>query len=166
MDVKISSIKNVQNELKNTDDENVKIIIASSYEKNIENIKEENKLVLYFDDVTTVGRNSFNRNIAREINNFIKKLDFNKDKLYVCCDSGVSRSSAIAAAILRKYNQNENLIWKDYTYQPNMLVYKTLCDEFNLSNNYIRLRHKKNINKKALKKKIEESRKISKQLLT
>lgn len=162
MDVKISSIKNAQMELKDMDTENIKIIIASSYEKNIENVKEENKLVLSFDDVITIGKNSFNKTIASEINAFIKKVDFNKDKLYVCCDSGVSRSSAIAAAILRKYKKNENIIWKDYTFQPNILVYKTLCDEFNLSNNYMRLRHKENINKKALKKRINESRNISK----
>lgn len=80
-------------------------------------------------------------------------------KLYICCDSGVSRSSAIAAAILRKFKENENLIWKNYNYQPNILVYKTLCDEFNLVNNAIVLRHKENINKKALKRKIAEARK-------
>ena len=79
--------------------------------------------------------------------------------MYVCCDSGVSRSSAIAAAILRKYNEDENIVWKDYNFKPNLFVYKTLCDEFNLNNNVLRLKHKENINKRVLKKKIMQSRK-------
>jgi predicted protein tyrosine phosphatase len=161
MDVKISSIKNAQTEFKNIDTDNIKVIIASSYEKNIESIKDENKLVLYFDDITTAGKNSFNRSIANKINTFVEKVDFSKDKLYICCDSGVSRSSAIAAAILRKYKRDENVIWKDYMYQPNIFVYKTLCDEFKLGNNYMRLRYKERLNKKALKRKIDESRRIS-----
>ena len=158
MELNVSSIKKAREELKMSNTQNVKIIIASSYEGNIENVEETNKLVLHFDDVTTAGKNSFNKDIAGKINNFVKNIDFNKDKLYICCDSGVSRSSAIAAAILRKYKKNENVIWKNYNYQPNILVYKTLCDEFNLVNNAIVLKHKENINKKALKRKIAEAR--------
>ena len=159
MIVNVSSIKKARAELKETNTDDVKLILASSYNGNIENVKEKNKLILQFDDVTTIGNNSFNKNIAGKINRFVKKVDFNKDKLYICCDSGVSRSSAIAAAILRKYKKNEDVIWKNYNYQPNILVYKVLCDEFNLINYNMRLKYKQHINKKALKRKIEESRK-------
>lgn len=158
MEVKVSSIKRAQEELKNCNTENVKLIIASSYEKNIDDVKNENKLILHFDDVTSVRNNSFNKSIAKQINTFISQIDFNKEKLYVCCDSGVSRSSAIAAAILRKYKKNENTIWKNYNFQPNILVYKILCDELNLKNYPMRLQHKVNINRKALKRKIAESK--------
>ena len=107
MEVKVSSIKGAQEELKNCNTENIKLIIASSYEKNVDSVKNENKLILHFDDVTSVRTKSFNKSIAKQINTFINQIDFNKEKLYVCCDSGVSRSSAIAAAILRKYKQDE-----------------------------------------------------------
>ena len=159
MEVKVSSIKQAKAELKSIKTENVKLIIASSYNDDIDNVKSENKLVLQFDDITTVNQKSINKDIARRINMFISNIDFNKENLYVCCDSGVSRSAAIAAAILRKYKQNENIIWKNYYYQPNILVYKTLCDEFDLRNSPLTLKYKVTINKKALKKKIRESRK-------
>ena len=158
MELKVSSIKKAKEDLKNFNNDNIKLIIASSYDSDISNIESDNKLILHFDDVTYVKENSFNKNFAKQINDFVKRIDFSKDKLYVCCDSGVSRSSAIAAAILRKYKADENIIWKNYNYQPNMLVYKTLCEEFNLKNYSIILKHKEYINKKALKKKIEESR--------
>ena len=158
MEIKVSSIKKIKEDLKSANTDNIKLIIASSYDNNIENIEKEKKLFLHFDDISIIRQNSFNRDIAKQINNFVKEIDFDNEELYVCCDSGVSRSSAIAAAILRKYKQNEDVIWKNYNYKPNLLVYKTLCDEFNLVNYPMRLKHKENINKKALKKRIEESK--------
>ena len=159
MEVKVSSIKQAIQELKAIDIENVKMIIASSYNGNVDCVEDKNKLVLHFDDITTSNQNSINKDIAMQINKFVSNIDFDKERLYVCCDSGVSRSSAIAAAILRKYKKDEDIIWKNYSYQPNILVYKTLCDEFNLKNYPIRLKHKENINRKAFRKKIKESRK-------
>lgn len=157
MEVKVSSIKQAKEELKHADIANVKVIIASSYDGNVEYVEDKNKLVLHFDDITTTNHNSINKDIAMQINSFVSNIDFKKEKLYVCCDSGVSRSSAIAAAILRKYNEDEDIIWKNYNYQPNILVYKTLCDEFNLKNLPMRLRHKESMNRKALRKKIEQA---------
>lgn len=159
MIIKVSSIKQVKNELCSINLENTKLIVATSYNSNIDNIKNEDKLILYFDDVTMINKNSINKDIARKINEFVSNVKFDKEKLYICCDSGISRSSAIAAAILRKYGQDEDIIWKNYCYQPNMLVYKVLCEEFNLKNSFVRLKYKESINKKALKRKIKESRK-------
>lgn len=159
MEVRVLSIKQAKEELKNVNLENIKMIIASSYNSNIDYVDDKNKLVLHFDDITTASRNAINKNIAMQINKFVSNIDFKKEKLFVCCDSGVSRSSAIAAAILRKYKEDENIIWKNYSYQPNTLVYKTLCDEFKLKDFPMRLKYKEIINKRALKKKIDESRK-------
>ena len=159
MEVRVLSINEAKSDLKNLDVNNVKAIIASSCDNDIENVDSNNKLVMHFDDIGNGRPNSFNKQFAEKINSFVRNIDFSKYKLYVCCDSGVSRSSAIAAAILRKFDENEDIIWRDYNYKPNIFVYKTLCDEFKLKNSSLRLKHKANINKKVLRKKINESRK-------
>ena len=159
MEIRVLSINKAKADLQNLNANNVKAIIASSYNNDIENVDSNNKLIMHFDDINAYRPNSFNEQFAKEIHNFVNDIDFNKYKLYICCDSGVSRSSAIAAAILRKYKENEDIIWHDCNYQPNIYVYKTLCDEFNLKNSTFRLRHKQRINRNELKRKINKSRK-------
>ncbi len=157
MELRVSSIKNAEYDLQKTNN-NVKVIIISSYDKDIKFILPENKLILNFEDTEIPSQNAFNLMLAKKIHDFINTIDFNKYKLYICCDSGESRSAAVACAILRKYKENENMIWKDYNYHPNILVYDILCKEFGLRNSKLRLKYKKYINKKALRDKINKSR--------
>lgn len=158
MEIRVGSIKETEEDLKKLNTYNTKAIIISSYAKDIESIKTEDKLVLNFDDIAIKNSNSFNSTLAKKIHDFVDSIDFNKYKLYICCDSGESRSSAVAACILRKYKKNENVIWKDYNYHPNIYVYDILCKEFGLKNSNFRLRYKKYINNKALKNKIKNSK--------
>ena len=62
---------------------------------------------------------------AERIVEFSKKY---KDKLLIIhCDAGISRSSGIAAAILRHYTGDDAEIFDNYSYDPNMWCYfKTL----------------------------------------
>lgn len=161
MEIQALSIKKAREELKDCDANCVKVIIASSYEEDITNIPQENKLRLQFDDVTKEGNHAFNCRLAKEIHQFVDKIDFAKQPLYVCCDSGVSRSSAIAVAILRKQKQSEDTIWKNCNYHPNLLVYQKLCEEFGIKNTRWSLRRKERINLQALKKQIAKARKIN-----
>lgn len=165
MEIRVLSIKETKEELKNKDTSNIKIIIASSYDADIDFISESNKIVLNFDDTTIQNRNSFNLNFAKKIHSFMDNTDIKKHQIYICCDSGISRSSAIAAAILRKYNEDENIIWNNYNYHPNLLVYKILCDEFKLKNTKIGLKRREKININALNKQINKTRKIGSSLL-
>ena len=158
MDVRVSSIKRAKEDLKEKNTNNIKAIIVSSFDNDIDCIDSINKLVLHFEDITTLNNQSFNKALAKKINEFVKEIDFEKYKLYVCCDSGVSRSSAIVAAILRKHKKNEKIIWTDYNYKPNVLVYKILCEEFGLKNSKIRIKYLEYINNKALKTEINKSR--------
>lgn len=59
---------------------------------------------------------------------------------------------------IRKYKLNEKVIWKNYNYKPNLLVYKILCDEFKLKNSKLRLKYMEYINSKSLKTQINKSR--------
>lgn len=57
---------------------------------------------------------------------FLSRNDANKD-LFVCCDSGESRSSAIAAAISLAIGKNDFSIWSSAEYHPNRLVFSIMC---------------------------------------
>ena len=158
MDIIVSSIKKAKLDLEKVNINNIKAIIISSYNNDIEKIPVENKLVLNFDDITYTSLSSFSFSIAKKIHDFIDEINDKKYNLYICCDSGESRSSAIAACILRKNGEDENKIWKDYNYHPNILVYDILCKEFGLYNTKLRLKYKKYINDSALRKKIRKQR--------
>ncbi len=161
MEVRVLSIKEAKEKVKqNNNTDYIKFIIATSYDNDIEEISETNKIILKFDDITNQNKNSFNADLAKKIHNFIAEINFEKYQLYICCDSGISRSSAIAAAIFRKYNEDENMIWEDHNFKPNLLVYEMLCNEFGLKNTSIELKRKEKINIKALRKQINKVRKL------
>lgn len=55
------------------------------------------------------------------------------DEIIVHCAAGISRSSAVAAAICKYLNLNElETIWKQHCYIPNALVYKLTKKELDL----------------------------------
>lgn len=164
MRIQVLSIKQAKEELKKKCTKNVKCIIVSSYQNDIEDISKENKLILNFDDITTKNEKSFNSYMAKEIHKFLGNIDLDKYEVYVCCDSGISRSSAIAAAILRKYGEDEDVIWQNCNYHPNLFVYEELCREFGLENSKMRLKKKEKINTKALKLQINKTRNLSKNI--
>lgn len=164
MKIRVLSIKQANEELKSKDKEKIKIIIASSYQNDISGINNEDKLLLNFDDINEKSENSFNSSMAIKINRFIENINFKQYELYICCDSGISRSSAIAAAILRKYNENEDIIWKNCNYHPNLLVYEELCKEFELKNSKSELKRKEKINANALRKQINKTRNLNKSI--
>lgn len=51
----------------------------------------------------------------------------------VNCVAGISRSAGCAAALSKIYNGNDSYFFKHYL--PNMLVYRTILEEYNDSNN-------------------------------
>lgn len=76
-----------------------------------------------FADVTDESRSdAFRIEQARQIRAF---LDNQKEatEIYFCCDSGESRSTALAAAWMHYSEQDEMRIWKIIKYHPNELVY-------------------------------------------
>lgn len=108
----------------------VAVLAVSSYDINQEKLKVfDKRICLNFDDVTDVKDiSAFSKNESEQIAHFIRKLPRNLDTLFVCCDSGESRSTAMAAAIARYNNSDEMKIWLNPHYHPNPLVYKSLCD--------------------------------------
>ena len=95
-------------------------------------IKEENVLHLSFlDTEEPFHPYAFSQMHANEIWRFINR-EGACDTLCVSCDSGESRSPAIAAAILLLQNDSDSEIWTSREYHPNRLVYKRCCEAWEL----------------------------------
>ena len=112
----------------------VAVLAASSYDINWEKLSVfKQKLCLNFNDVRNDSEhNAFTKDASTQIAKFVRSLPKNMDTLFVCCDSGESRSTAMAAAIMRHTGIDELKIWRNPHYHPNPLVYKLLCDAFGI----------------------------------
>lgn len=79
---------------------------------------------------------------------FIDTYKDKVDEIIVHCAAGISRSSAVAAAICKYLNLDElKIIWKKHYYIPNALVYKLAKKELNLEWNEKEFIHFSAINK-------------------
>ena len=50
--------------------------------------------------------------------------------MIVHCDAGISRSSGVAAAILKAKTGDDSQIFNNPKYRPNMRCYRIVLDEF------------------------------------
>lgn len=126
MKIQILSIKEFKYYKKYLD-KNIKVIASTSFDEKLKEIKRKNKLVLYYDDITS-GKRAFNKKHAKQIKRFMKKIS-KKDTIYCLCDAGISRSSAIAAVLSKYYNGDDSNILNDWHYEPNKHIYKLLLKE-------------------------------------
>ena len=111
------------------------------------------KLILPFPDVETADYpGAFNGAHAREIIKFIRNLPDCVTELYVCCSKGGSRSTALAAAILKASGRKDSDVWKNPFYVPNKLVYKRMCNELGFFMPEIAVRLKSIDNERQYKK--------------
>ena len=101
-------------------------ILCSSFDFDEQRYNGNNILKLRFQDVIQKNRvDCFKKDHTEKIKKFIKQN--NISELYICCDSGESRSVAIAAAIMKYYGLNDKIIWKNPHYHTNVFVFKVLC---------------------------------------
>jgi hypothetical protein len=86
-------------------------------------------IVEIFNDVDReIPGRSLSTEAANRIAGFIRNIGPEIEVVYVCCDSGISRSSAIAAAVCRYFGIPDDTIWENPRYQPNPLVFQMLCE--------------------------------------
>jgi len=130
----------------------VAVLAVSSYDIDREKLSAfKHKLCLNFNDVTnSLDQNAFTKDTAVQIAEFVKTLPNDLDTLFVCCDSGESRSTAMAAAITRFHGEDEMKIWRNPHYHPNTLVYSLLCEALDVLVSRVELCTKQMINEKAL----------------
>ncbi len=135
-------------------------IIVSSYEVRLNKLDRlESKILFSFADISDHENPlSFSKDHARKIHQYIDCLSPDTDVLFVCCDSGESRSSAITAAILRYLGRDEMKIWQSPHYHPNPLVYRLLCEELGFYISGGEIKEKTEINNNAFAKAITDAR--------
>lgn len=148
----ICPIKNLYELAEDGDMSDVAVLAVSSYDIDEEKLKVFCKtLCLSFADTTeTASPLAFNKATAEKIADFVKSLPKQLDTLFVCCDSGESRSTAMSAAIMRYKGMNEMTIWKNPHYHPNMLVYSMLCSALGVPVSESEAEEKHQISEKAL----------------
>jgi predicted protein tyrosine phosphatase len=81
------------------------------------------------DDPTDTSYPPITDDQARAIAAFVE-ANKSVDLFVVNCDAGISRSSAIGAAILYHFTKSDRAIFKDSRYVPNMFVYRKLLYQF------------------------------------
>lgn len=151
-EIMICPIKQLYQYAEDGDMSDVAILAVSSYDIEQENLKAFcNTLCLNFADVSN-GKDfsAMSNDVAMKIADYIKNLPKQLDTLFVCCDSGESRSTAMAATIMRHNGMDEMKIWKNPHYHPNPLVYKLLCNAFGFQVSDEDVAEKVAINNKAL----------------
>lgn len=112
-----------------------------------------------FADVTASKRfDAFRPEKAQRIKRFVKNIKDTK-VLYVCCDSGESRSAAVAAAILRYWGKDEMAIWKNVRFHPNPLVYHLQSKAFKCPSSKLRAVLLTRYNRWLFRKQIKAQRK-------
>lgn len=119
--VHICSIRSVQQRLADIDKDFILCSCDTIFEQ------KDNILQLQFANTTDhTDPNVFTIAQADLVAKFLKRSDANNE-LYICSDSGVSRSPAIAAAVFRAMGKNDYVIWRNTRYIPNHYVFRLMC---------------------------------------
>lgn len=114
------------------------ILISISNPKHKVNIPNspycKKMLSVQFDDIeqVTSEKVSFNFDIATRILNFVNEYCNLGTSIVVHCGAGVSRSIAVASALSKIINHEDDFIFSSGV--PNMLVYTTLLDTYFTNN--------------------------------
>lgn len=102
---------------------------------------ESNKVVaiqpLFFTDADRPGKDVYNRQVSE--NDLITEFDawlvkrllnlYPDTDVIVHCDAGISRSSGVAAAILKAKTGDDSQIFNSPKFRPNMRCYRIVLDE-------------------------------------
>lgn len=157
-EITICPVKKLYTIASDADLEDVAAIMVSSFEVNTDSLVNLGRyLILGFADTEDADRyDAISDDNADEICRFVKELPDELDTLFVCCDSGESRSTAMAAAIARYKGLDEWVIWDDPRYNPNGLVYRRVCTGFRIDAQDDEIALRKQRNRDALRRLINK----------
>lgn len=113
------------------------VVACTSFPERYAALASDRFLLLNFDDITNPDRlYSFKPGHAREIARFMERAfgaPANVERIIAACDGGVSRSAAVAAALMLRFGQEDEVaIWGNPAYGPNRLVFGVLCEGLGL----------------------------------
>ena len=90
-------------------------------------------LKLVFSDVDSISHpDRMSEGQALQVADFIRSLGEGIGTLFVSCEAGMSRSPAIAAAIILALGGDDMVIWNNTAYSPNGYVYRMVLKAFGL----------------------------------
>lgn len=128
------------------------IICSSRIDRLIKAKYVDSFLAVHFLDTIDMNDDgSIKTQHAEVIKDFLFNLSPEITDLFICCDGGDSRSPAIAAAILKMMGRNDERIWKNPFYTPNILVYYIICQVFGIPVSWENVLEMRMINEKAYK---------------
>lgn len=132
------------------------IVILLSMENYDYPVFKEQDNVLKIEVQDTLMKDSpyaFTAEHGLQVKEFLDKACFKR--LFVCCDSGESRSAALAAAIMVYYGNPDMEIWKNPYFHPNLLVYAAQLKAFGIKCTPLKLKFLRFINNRNFKKAIK-----------
>ena len=152
-EIDIISIKNLNDFDIN---EHTAVIYCSSYTERL----NKPKIASNWLTMELVGKgDAFASGHSELIKSFIDTLNPQIKKIIICTDRAESRAPAVAAAITRYIGESDISFWRNYKYHPNVNVFNRLCKSFNVYMPKIAISYRVFINKYALRKQINKSRK-------
>ena len=81
---------------------------------------------LRFDDVYEDEPHAMTHTDAIRITKFAADCTRKNYELWVQCEGGVARSAAVAAGLLTLFGEDDEWIWRDPKYYPNIYVYRLM----------------------------------------
>ena len=85
---------------------------------------------LFFDDVEKGHPNCIRKTEADHLKHYLMHFKKIPDNIIVHCGAGISRSSGLAAALLKYFTGDDSQIFDNPKYTPNMTVYRTVLETF------------------------------------
>ena len=109
-------------------------------------------LQLSFADTTNENDpRCFSAEHGKKIKFFVESLPQTVSDLFIFCDAGESRSTAIAAAILLWIGRSDEPVWSNPFYHPNIFVFGRLCKTFGIEMTEEQIASKKRQSEDAFK---------------
>ena len=87
-------------------------------------------LTLFFNDEDYPGKNAITIEDANKIIHFVNKYMDKVEQVIVHCEAGVSRSAGVCAALLKILDGDDNAIFNNGKYCPNMTCYRTVLNAY------------------------------------
>ena len=87
-------------------------------------------LTLFFEDVDYPGKDAITIEDANKIIHFVNQYKDKVEQIIVHCEAGVSRSAGVCAALIKIFDGDDNVIFDNGQYCPNMTCYRTVLQEY------------------------------------
>lgn len=153
-------IKEIEQAVISLAPESYAVIVCSNYEYNFKRAEcARHWLGMTFADLTDSARpDTFKPEHGMILRRFLENLPDDVTDLFICCESGESRSPAVAAALMLASGRKDKEIWQNPHYHPNQSVFQLVCRSFGVFMPSVFVWFRTRMNRTALHKEISDKR--------